>query len=212
MVRLAIALLRLLSCSSSSVGHHATSPGGCAPGNDEACSLNEGGASCSSLQFLPTPATARYGGGNHTAWGNHTAGGGGIIYDGGEYHLYPATSSNACLCAAWKQNSRIEHADVRRAVCVQLRGSEHLQSGGHADWHIDDGAGGPDGGLDCSGSPGPEPPTQVEMEGGKVVGVATRERPKLLFNNTGRFRSFDLWVMSPARFHCATVLAYNTGG
>lgn len=24
--------------------------------------------------------------------------------------------------------------------------------------------------------------------------------------STGRFRSFDLWVMGPARFHCATVL------
>ena len=135
-----------------------------------------GGASCSSLKFLPTPATARYGGGNHTAWG------GGVIYDGGEYHLYAAAMSNACLLTAWKQNSRIEHATAATSAgpfafsSVAVNTWAHnpaplrLQSGEYVIWHIGDGANTPDGGLNCSGGPGPAPPRDQPIGSGRDGG------------------------------------------
>ena len=154
--------MRIAGVVSSLVGH------GLACSTDIDCSLNGlckgscvcdkpwSGASCETMNFRPVTFPQGYGmAPNLTAWG------GGAIYDGKNYHSYIHTLTHGCPLACGS-NSRIEHAVSDRitgpysfrdvAVPTDARNSAPvtLPDGTFAIFHIKDGAGHPDGGVNCT--------------------------------------------------------------
>eukprot|EP00929_Paragymnodinium_shiwhaense_P116073 TRINITY_DN8533_c0_g1_i2.p1 TRINITY_DN8533_c0_g1~~TRINITY_DN8533_c0_g1_i2.p1 ORF type:complete len:236 (-),score=2.71 TRINITY_DN8533_c0_g1_i2:316-1023(-) len=144
-------------------------PKGC-PG-DLCCSLNgrlqtDGscacrkpwrGPRCETLSFLPVSLPEGYGmTPNVTSWGAH------VLHDGAKYHMYVAAMTNNCSLDKWWTNSRIEHATSEsitgpykfEAVAVNTwahnPATVRLKNGSYALFHIGDGSGPPDGGVNCT--------------------------------------------------------------
>lgn len=101
---------------------------------------------------------------------NITTWGGGVIFDGKNYHSFISTMSNHCPLADWGKNSRIDHGvsasitgpykfkDVAVNTWSHNAAPITLHDGSYAIVHIGDGSGKPDGGKNCT-------PPDWQMEG-----------------------------------------------
>ena len=69
------------------------------------CDKPWSGSSCGVMGFQPISWPQGYGmAPNATTWG------GGVIFDGKEYHMFVSRMTNDCPLSTWTKNSRIDHA------------------------------------------------------------------------------------------------------
>eukprot|EP00930_Biecheleria_cincta_P076262 TRINITY_DN63474_c0_g1_i1.p1 TRINITY_DN63474_c0_g1~~TRINITY_DN63474_c0_g1_i1.p1 ORF type:complete len:475 (-),score=56.25 TRINITY_DN63474_c0_g1_i1:119-1543(-) len=138
--------------------------------NSQDCSLNGAcidgtchcdspweGDTCQHMRLLPTKAVQGY-----AMQPNLTSWGGGILFDGGKYHLFVCVMTNQCPLSTWRQNSRIDHAvadevtgpyafnDIAINTWSHNPAPVRLADGSFAIFHIGDGSGTPGGGKNCT--------------------------------------------------------------
>jgi len=114
------------------------------------------GVACETMRFKPATTLQGYGmQPNITSWG------GGVLFDGGKYHLYVCVMTNGCPLSAWRENSRIDHAvaddvmgpyvfkDVAVNTWSHNPAPVRLSDGTFALFHIGDGSSIPNGGRSC---------------------------------------------------------------
>eukprot|EP00929_Paragymnodinium_shiwhaense_P113412 TRINITY_DN81706_c0_g1_i1.p1 TRINITY_DN81706_c0_g1~~TRINITY_DN81706_c0_g1_i1.p1 ORF type:complete len:473 (-),score=95.39 TRINITY_DN81706_c0_g1_i1:434-1852(-) len=116
------------------------------------------GEQCDVLRFRPTRLTQGY-----AMQPSLTTWGGSIFFDGQKYHMFVVVMTNACSLAAWRRNSRVDHAvaDTAEGPYVfkdtAINTWTHnpmlvqLKDGTFAIFHIGDGSGIADGGKVCDG-------------------------------------------------------------
>lgn len=118
------------------------------------------GPDCALLKFRSVTLPQGYGMAPHakTTWG------GGVLHDPTTdlYHLYVSAMTNGCGLSHWGTNSRIEHAVADKPegpyefadVAINTRAHNPapivLPDGSNAIFHIFDGDGPPDGGMNCN--------------------------------------------------------------
>jgi len=115
------------------------------------------GSACEKMNFKPVTFPQGYGmQPNCTTWG------GGVIFDGKNYHIYVSRMTNACPLSYWGKNSRIDHAvsnsitgpyefkDPAVNTWAHNAAPITLHDGSYAIVHIGDGSGPPDGGHNCT--------------------------------------------------------------